>query len=344
MTSTEPSAATGASSGSADLISTDPERNAGDGDATRPEANVAESVAPRKVSIFGAGDAASARMDDDPPVRPRPVRVKAPSPAPTDVVFEPLDGDEASPDGELDAFAAAATNLVVELPDTGQVPVIVPDVPAPDAVPDLDDDVDVDVDADLELDMLDLSLIDDLSGDEEEFVVVATGGGRRPRGKLKARKVRRIVRYVSPWSVFKVSLLFYFCMWVVLTIASVILWQLAVQSGQITNLEKFLAKLLAESSYTINGRDLFRAGASAGVVLVFAGTGFTVLMSLLFNVICDITGGVRFTVLELESTRREIKTRNPAQVRARAESGEFLRPVNRRGKVIKDKRASRRSR
>ena len=59
--------------------------------------------------------------------------------------------------------------------------------------------------------------------------------------------------------------------------------------------------------------------------------------------ICDITGGVRFTVLELESTRREIKTRNPAQVQARAEAGEFLRPVNRRGKVIKERRLGRRS-
>jgi hypothetical protein len=35
-----------------------------------------------------------------------------------------------------------------------------------------------------------------------------------------------------------------------------------------------------------------------------------VMMSLLFNVICDITGGIRFTVLELETTKRLLKKKN----------------------------------
>jgi hypothetical protein len=104
-----------------------------------------------------------------------------------------------------------------------------------------------------------------------------------------------------------VSVLFYACLWVILTIASVILWRLAVASGTIENFEKFVARLFGETSFTIDGREIFRASTIAGMILVFAGTGFTVLMSLLFNVICDITGGVRFTVLELEATRRELR-------------------------------------
>ncbi len=127
------------------------------------------------------------------------------------------------------------------------------------------------------------------------------------RGKLKARKVRRVVRYVSPWSVLKVSLLFYVCLWAIGTIASVLLWRVAVETGGITNVEKFIAKLFGEKSFTIDGREILRASTIAGAILVFAGTGFTVLMSLLFNVICDITGGIRFTVLELASTRRRLR-------------------------------------
>ncbi len=306
MTSTEPSAAGGPSSGSADLIDTEIDR---DGEPARPT----------KVSIFAS--------DEQPAVRARPVRAKVAKPTDDQGAAAP---DEPSAPELEDALAAAFADLDAG-PTTTAAPVAAPDEPQHASHGGFEDD-----DAEFDLDALDEALIDDLAADDE-YMVVSTGGGRRPRGKLKARKVRRIVRYVSPWSVFKVSLLFSFCLWVVFTIAGVILWQLAVQSGQITNVEKFLAKLLAESSYTIDGRSLFRAAASAGVVLVFAGTGFMVLMALLFNVICDITGGVRFTVLELESTRREIKTRNPAEVEARAAAGEFLRPVNRRGKPIKER-------
>ncbi|MCX7621658.1 MAG: DUF3566 domain-containing protein, partial [Acidimicrobiales bacterium] len=156
-----------------------------------------------------------------------------------------------------------------------------------------------------------MSLLDELAEDTGDYEIVAAPGSarRRPRGRLKARKVKRIIRYVSPWSVFKVSLLFYFCLWVILTVAGVILWQFAVAAKLVSNLEDFLAELFASTEFHLDGRQLFRASAIAGVVLVFAGTGFTVLMSLLFNVICDVTGGIRLTVLELESTRQEVRTR-----------------------------------
>ena len=143
--------------------------------------------------------------------------------------------------------------------------------------------------------------------DDVEEIEVPIGWRGRPKGRLKARRVRRVVRYVSPWSVFKVSLLFSVCLWLILMVAGVILWQGAVGSGMVTNVEKFLAKLLAEQSFTIDGRELFRATAIAGVMLVFAGSAFSVLLALLFNVISDITGGIRFTVLELEDAVREVK-------------------------------------
>jgi hypothetical protein len=146
----------------------------------------------------------------------------------------------------------------------------------------------------------------------DDYDEVPTGWRGRPKGKLKARRVRRVMRYVSPWSVFKVAVLFSICLCLILMVAGVILWQGAVGSGLVTNVEKFLAKLLAEESFTIDGRELFRATAIAGVMLVFAGSAFSVLMALLFNVISDLTGGIRFTVLELEDTRREVKVRADA--------------------------------
>lgn len=158
---------------------------------------------------------------------------------------------------------------------------------------------------------------DDLGEDDEDDELVEVVGKKDTRGKLKARKVRRVVRYVSPWSVLKVSLLFYACLWIIGTIAAVLLWRVAVETGAIGNVEKFVARLFGEKSFTIDGREILRASTIAGVILVFAGTGFTVLMSLLFNVICDITGGIRFTVLELESTKRRLRRRAQAARDAR---------------------------
>ena len=68
---------------------------------------------------------------------------------------------------------------------------------------------------------------------------------KRTAGRLRARKVRRLVRHVEPWSVLKVALIFYFCLWVILLIAGVMLWSLAVSSGTVDNVETFVTELFA---------------------------------------------------------------------------------------------------
>lgn len=134
---------------------------------------------------------------------------------------------------------------------------------------------------------------------------------RRTAGRLRARKVRRLVRHVEPWSVLKVSLIFYFCLWVILLIAGVILWSFAVGSGTIDNVENFVKELFALESFEFNADEIFRASAIGGLVLVVAGSGFTVLMAVLFNLISDVTGGVRFTVVEEETARPRPKRTRP---------------------------------
>ena len=58
---------------------------------------------------------------------------------------------------------------------------------------------------------------------------------KRTAGRLRARRVRRLVRHVEPWSVLKVALIFSFCLWVILLVAGVMLWSLAVSSGTVDN-------------------------------------------------------------------------------------------------------------
>jgi hypothetical protein len=124
---------------------------------------------------------------------------------------------------------------------------------------------------------------------------------RKRAGKLQARKVRRIVRHLEPWSVLKVSLVFYFCLWVILMIAGTLMW--GASGATIDNVETFIKELLALEEFEFDGEKIFRASALGGLVMVVAGTGFTVLFAVVFNLISDLMGGIRVTVVEEETAR-----------------------------------------
>ena len=139
------------------------------------------------------------------------------------------------------------------------------------------------------------------------IVPKATAVERLQERRLRARKVRRLVRHVEPWSVLKVSLLFFFCIWVVVMVAGVLLWNAAVASGVIGDIENFTQEIFAFEDFQLEGDGIFRATAIAGLVLSVAATGFSVLLAILLNLISDLTGGIRITVVE-EETARPIST------------------------------------
>ncbi len=134
---------------------------------------------------------------------------------------------------------------------------------------------------------------------------------RRTASRLRARRVRRLVRHIEPWSVLKMSIIFYFCLWVILLMAGVILWRFAVTAGTVDNVENFIKELFALETFTFNPDQIFRVSALGGLVMVVAGSGFTVLMAVLFNLISDLIGGVRMTVVEEETARPRPKRTRP---------------------------------
>ena len=148
---------------------------------------------------------------------------------------------------------------------------------------------------------------------------------RRAASRLRARKVRRLVRHIEPWSMLKISLLFYFCLWIILLVAGVLLWGAAVNSGTVDNIENFIRELFALDTFEFDADRIFRSAALGGLVMVVAATGFNVLLAVLFNLISDLTGGVRITVVEEESARmfarpakRTRKDRSAAKAAAKA--------------------------
>lgn len=132
--------------------------------------------------------------------------------------------------------------------------------------------------------------------------VAPASRAREPR-RLRARKVHRVVRHVEPWSVLKISLIFYFCIWLIMLVAGTVLWRVAAQAGLIDNIENFIKDIFALESFTFEAGQIFRAYALGGLVVVVAATGFTVLLAVLFNLISDLTGGIRVTVIEEETAR-----------------------------------------
>lgn len=120
---------------------------------------------------------------------------------------------------------------------------------------------------------------------------------------IKARQVHRLVRRVDAWSVLKVSLLFYLSVWLIGLLAGTILWQIASSTETIDNVETFVKELFGLEVFKFNGSQIFRASVVGGLVAVVFGSAFTALLAILFNLIADLTGGVRLTVLEVARAR-----------------------------------------
>ena len=132
-----------------------------------------------------------------------------------------------------------------------------------------------------------------------------------PRRRVRARRVQRIVRRVDAWSVMKVSFVFFIVMYLVLLVAGVLLWAFAVGTGTIDNVENFIEQLFALDSFSFVGTQIFRASIIGGGLLVIAGTFTTTVLAVLFNLISDLVGGVRFTVVE-EQVLRPVSPPRPA--------------------------------
>jgi hypothetical protein len=187
----------------------------------------------------------------------------------------------------------------------------------------------------------------------------------------RGRRVRRTLRHIEPWSVLKIALLFHAALFLIICVASGLLWSAARASGTLDNVESFITSVggfgncepipgaestttttirvtttegevdqldPARSSSTLLGGQtedtaisqsgpidededcragerlvgefkfedtrIFQAFALGGIVLVLVGTGATVVLVLLFNLMSDLVGGVEVTVIEEEPSPR----------------------------------------
>lgn len=152
----------------------------------------------------------------------------------------------------------------------------------------------------------------------------ADGEGRR-RGPARGLRVRQRLWKIDPWSVFKVSALFYLCLFLILMVAGALLWNVGRSTGTIDQFESFVTRLGAygrcvpeddvpagapfeidedcpdgevlAAGFRLGDGTIFRAAAIGGVVLVIAGSAGNVLLTVLLNLINEVSGGTRYTII-----------------------------------------------
>ena len=116
-----------------------------------------------------------------------------------------------------------------------------------------------------------------------------------PARSLQAKVV---LRKVGPWSVLKISFLFYLCVMVVIIGALMILYAIVGAIGALDSLTRLIRDLFADQSFEIHGGWLFSRGLSIGLALVVLWTLINVFIVFLYNLLSDVVGGFEVTLSE----------------------------------------------
>ncbi|HTG47977.1 MAG TPA: DUF3566 domain-containing protein [Actinomycetota bacterium] len=119
------------------------------------------------------------------------------------------------------------------------------------------------------------------------------------------RRTRVTVRRFGLFSVFRFSILFSFCMMVMLWLALLIIFLILQAAGVMDSIATGLGCLVNPDQGTkgclpavINGGKIFGWLFVAGCIFAVAWSGLTVFVALLYNLISDILGGVEVTLAE----------------------------------------------
>lgn len=154
--------------------------------------------------------------------------------------------------------------------------------------------------------LLDLDSPADTAG-AAAVATAATATATKGRRRLRARKSRRVIRHIDPWSVLTFSVLFHMVVFAALLLSSVLVWNAAIASGMVENVESFIQELGDYETFEINADVMFRAAIVIAGMLTLASSVLVVLLTVVFNLISDLVGGIRVTVIEEETVRVPIE-------------------------------------
>jgi Transmembrane domain of unknown function (DUF3566) len=121
---------------------------------------------------------------------------------------------------------------------------------------------------------------------------------RAKPSRARSRQARVVLRKVDPWSVLKISFVFYLCMMVVILGALMILYGILGAMGVLDTATEFLVDLGFGDDFEIHGNWLFSRGLAIGLALVVLWTLINVFIVFLYNLLSDVVGGIEVTLSE----------------------------------------------
>ena len=112
------------------------------------------------------------------------------------------------------------------------------------------------------------------------------------------RRAKLVLRRLDPWSVLKFSVVFYFCLMLISLLVFAVIWFVLVNMGVFTSLTDFAGNFNLEVAFPAG--TVFRWYTFIGLLGVVVWSILTVLLTLLFNLVNDVTGGIEVVLAERE--------------------------------------------
>jgi hypothetical protein len=135
-----------------------------------------------------------------------------------------------------------------------------------------------------------------------QFPQVTTRPMARPAASAMAphvdRRARLVLRRLDPWSVLKFSVIFYFCLMLISLLVFAVIWFVLVNMGVFESVTEFAGNFNLEVAFPAG--TVFKWYAFVGLLGVVLWSILTMLLTLLFNLVNDVTGGIEVILAERE--------------------------------------------
>lgn len=113
------------------------------------------------------------------------------------------------------------------------------------------------------------------------------------------RRIKGTIRKIDPWSVLKLSLLFYVSLMILGTLVVMLIFSIASGLGIVGNLEAFI-RGVGWPAFRLRSVTILRLSFVVGLVQVIFWSAVNLIITFIYNLVSEVVGGIEVTVTERE--------------------------------------------